>query len=207
MANANIARGLIPYRRTTGEPYNGAANIYYVPAAFGTAIYVGDPIHIVTATADLQGIPGVGIPTQGNGTDTPITTYGLIGAMVGIVSGGEPVIPVTRDLPVYHPASTAGYILVSDDPDMLYMIQENGNMGTGAAGSVAGPGKNVDLVSGTGSTVTGYSGWQIGSASLSVNALQMRVIRLLEQADNALGTNAKWLCRINQNQLTSTSGT
>jgi hypothetical protein len=207
MVNANTPRGLIPLRRATGEPYNGAANIYYVPAAYGTAIYVGDPIHIVTATGDGSGIPGVGIPTAGNGTDTGIATYGLIGSMVGIVSGGEPIIGITRDLPVYHPASTAGYILVSDDPDMLYMVQENGNMGTGAVGSVAGPGKNVDLVSGTGSTVTGYSGWVLGSASLSVNALQMRVLRMLQQADNALGTNAKWLCRINLNQLNNTTGT
>lgn len=210
MANANAPRGLIPYRRTSGEPYNGSANIYYVPAAYGTAIYVGDPIQIVTATADLQGIPGVGIVTQGNGTDSGIATYGLIGSMVGIVSGGEPIIGITQASAVYHPASTAGYILVADDPDLLYEVQENGNMGgaTPVAGAVPGPGKNVDLVTGTGSTVTGYSGWTIGSASLSASSvLQMRVIRMLEQADNALGTNAKWLCRINLNQMTSTTGT
>ncbi len=207
MANANIAKGLIPYRRTTGEPYNGAGNIYYVPASYGVNLFVGDPVQIVTASADLQGIPAVQIVTAGNGTDSGIATYGVLGAIVGVIPGGEPQIAVTRDLPVYHPASTAGYVLVSDDPDMLYMVQENGNMGTGTVGAVAGPGKNVDLVSGAGSTVTGYSGWTIGSASLSVNALQMRVIRMLEQADNALGTNAKWLCRINLNQLTNTTGT
>ena len=39
--------------------------------------------------------------------------------MVGIVAGGEPIIPVTRDLTIYHPASTAQYILVADDPDLL----------------------------------------------------------------------------------------
>ncbi len=208
MANANIAKGLIPYRRTSGEPYNGSANIYYVPVGVAVNLFVGDPIRIITATADLQGIPGCSVTTAGNGTDSGIATYGLVGAMVGIVAGGEPVIPVTRDLPVYHPASTAGYILVCDDPDMLYMVQENGNMGTGTVGAVAGPGKNVDLVAGSGgSTVTGYSSWTIGSASLSTNALQMRVIRMLEQADNALGTNAKWLCRINLNQMTNTTGT
>jgi hypothetical protein len=209
MANANVARGLIPYRRASGEPYNGSANIYYVPSGYGTAIYVGDPVQIVTASADLQGIPAVRVVTAGNGTDSGIATYGIIGAMVGIVSGGEPVVAVTRDLPVYHPASTEGYILVSDDPDLMYVVQENGNMGGSSPtkGSVPGPGKNVDLVSGSGSTVTGYSGWSLGSASLSVNALQMRVLRMLEQADNALGTNAKWLCRINLNQLTNTTGT
>lgn len=207
MANANTPRGLIPYRRTSGEPYNGSANIYYVPASYGTAIYVGDPVQIVTASADGQGIPAVRVITAGNGADSGIATYGLIGSMVGIVSGGEPIIGITQASPVYHPASTAGYILVADDPDLMFMVQENGNMGTGAVGSVAGPGKNVDLVSGAGSTTTGYSGWVLGSSSLSTSALQMRVLRMLQQADNALGTNAKWLCRINLNQLTNTTGT
>lgn len=209
MANANVARGLIPYRRMTGEPYNGAANIYYVPASYATAIYLGDPVQIVSGSADTQGIPAVRVITAGNGTDTGIATYGLIGSMIGIVNGGEPPITIVQNSTVYHPASTAGYILVADDPDNLFMVEENGNMGgaTPTAGSVPGPGKNVDLVSGAGSTVTGYSGWTLGSASLSTNALQMRVIRMLEQADNALGTNAKWLCRINLNQLTNSTGT
>ena len=208
MANANAPRGLIPYRRTSGEPYNGSANIYYVTAS-AAALYVGDPVQIVTASADGNGIPAVQIVTAGNGTDSGIATYGIIGAMVGIVSGGEPIIGINQASTVYHPASTAGYILVADDPGLLYEVQENGNMGgaTPVVGSVPGPGKNVDLVAGAGSTVTGYSGWMLGSASLSVNALQMRVIRMLEQADNALGTNAKWLCQINLNQLTSTTGT
>jgi hypothetical protein len=210
MANANAPRGLIPYRRASGEPYNSAGNIYYVPASYATNIFVGDPVQIVTASADTQGIPSVRVITAGNGTDTGISTFGLIGAVMGVIPGGEPQIPVTRDLPVFHQASTAGYVLVCDDPDVLYMVQENGSMagaGPYTAGTVAGPGKNVDLVSGVGSTVTGFSGWTLGSSSLSTNALQMKVLRMLEQADNQLGTNAKWLCRVNLNQLTSSSGT
>lgn len=207
MANASVARGLIPYRYRSGAPYNGAANIYYVPAANATALYVGDPVQMLSASADGNGIPAVRIITAGNGTDTPIATYGLIGTVVGRVSGGEPIIPITRDSNVYLPASTAGYILVADDPFLLFEAQENGNMGTPTtAGSVPGPGKNVDLVSGTGSNTTGFSGWTLGSASLSTNALQARVIRMLEQADNALGTNAKWLVSINLHQLTNTTG-
>jgi hypothetical protein len=208
MANANAPRGLIPYRRTSGEPYNGAANIYYVPANVAVNLFVGDPILLVAGTADGNGIPGVTIAAAGNGTDTGIATYGVMGAMVGIVSGGEPIIGIVQNSTVYHPASTAGYILVADDPGLLFWAQENGNMaGTGPAGSYLGPGKNVDLASGTGSTTTGYSGWTLNSSSLSANALQMRVIRMLEQADNALGSYAKWLCQINLSQLTSTTGT
>lgn len=209
MANTNAPRGLIPYRRASGEPYNSPGNIYYIPSSYGTAIYVGDPVQTVTAAADLEGIPSIQLVTAGNGTDSGIATYGWIGSMQGVIPGGEPQIAVTRDLPVYHQASTAQYVLVCDDPDTMFWAQENGNMGGASpvAGAVPGPGKNVDLVSGAGSTVTGFSGWQLGSASLSTNALQAKVLRMLEQADNALGTNAKWLVRNNLNQLTNSTGT
>ena len=195
MANANIARGLIPYRRTTGEPFNAAGNIYYVPASVASNIFIGDPVTYLTNSADTQGIPGVTLATAGSSNN-------ILGAMIGIVSGGEPIIPVTRDLSIYHPASTAAYILVSDDPDILYEVQENGAMVQGA------PGRNVNLVAGTGSTITGYSGWMLNSSTINTtNTLQMKIIRGLEQADNTIGsTNAKWLCRINLNALTSTTG-
>lgn len=194
MANANVARGLIPYRRTTGEPYNGAANIYYVPASYGSAIYVGDPVTYVTNAGDANGIPAVQLATAGS------SNY-ILGACVGIVPGGDPVLPVTRDLPVYHAASTAQYILVADDPDLLYEVQENGSMVAGAGN------RNANLVSGAGSTVTGYSGWMLNSSTLNTtNTLQMRIIRLLQQADNAVGTNAKWLCRINLHALINSTG-
>lgn len=210
MANVSAPRGLMPYRRASGEPFSGPGNIYWVPATYGTALYIGDPVQIVSGSADNVGIPSIQLVTAGNGTDTGIATYGLIGSIMGRIPGGEPQVPVLQNNPVYIPASNTGgaYVLVSDDPDTLYEVQENGNMaGSGPSGSYTGPGKNVDLVSGAGSTVTGYSGWQLGSASLSTNALQMRVLRMLEQADNALGTNAKWLCRINLNQLTNATGT
>lgn len=195
MANANVARGLIPYRRTTGEPFNGATNVYYVPSSVATNIFIGDPVTYLTNSADSSGIPGITLATAGSSNN-------ILGAMVGIVSGGEPIIPVTRDLPIYHQASTAGYILVADDPDTLFEVQENGAMVQGA------PGRNVNLVSGTGSTVTGYSGWMLNSSTLATtNTLQMKIIRGLEQPDNTIGsTNAKWLCRINLNALTSTTG-
>src|SRR6185437_5010007 len=197
MANANVARGLIPYRRTTGEPYNGAANIYYVPSSVSSNIFIGDPLTWLTNAADANGIPGITLATAGSSNN-------LLGAMIGIVSGGEPIIPVTRDLPVYHQASTAGYILVADDPDLLYEVQENNSGGAMVQGA---PGRNVNLVSGSGSTITGYSGWMLASNTLqTTNTLQMKIMRLLEQADNAVGSNAKWLCRINLNALTSTTG-
>jgi hypothetical protein len=210
MANILAPQGLIPYRRASGEPFNGSGNTYWIPATYATALFIGDPVQIVAGSSDGQGIPSIQLVTPGNGTDSGIATYGLIGAIMGRVPAGEPNVPVLQNNQVYVPGSNPGgaYVTVCDDPDALYVVQENGNMaGSGPAGSYLGPGKNVDLASGSGSTVTGFSGWTLNSSSLSTNALQMRVLRLLEKADNALGTNAKWLCRINLNQLTNATGT
>ncbi|MEJ0093819.1 MAG: hypothetical protein WDN46_10350 [Methylocella sp.] len=194
MANANVPRGLIPYRRTTGEPFNGAGNIYFIPASNPNNIFIGDPLTYLTNSADNEGIPGVTLATAGSSNN-------ILGAMLGRIPGGEPQVAVTRDFPPFMPANTAGYILVADDPDLLYEVQENGAMVQGA------PGRNVNLVAGVGSMITSYSGWMLNSSTLNVtNTLQMKIIRLLEQADNAVGQNAKWLCRINLNALTSTTG-
>ena len=102
----------------------------------------------------------------------------------------------------YHPASTAQFINVLDDPDMLFEVQENGTMGVGAVG------RNVDLVSGTGSTTSGYSGWQIASAGLNTTAtLQMRVIAPVRRANNdPTLANAKWLVSFNLHSARNTTG-
>jgi hypothetical protein len=194
MANANVPRGLIPYRRSSGEPYNGAANVYFVSPSFGTDIFIGDPVIIVDNGADANGIPGVQLATAGSSNF-------ITGAMVSRVVAGQPAEAIQQNFHPFLPANTGGYILVADDPDLLFEVQENGAMVQGA------PGRNVNLVSGTGSTVTSYSGWQLNSSTLATtNTLQMRIMRLLMQSDNAVGANAKWLCRINLHTTTNQTG-
>lgn len=200
MANANTPRGLIPYRRYDGSLWNGSANIYYVPSTYATALYIGQPL-VATGASDANGIPVVQTATAAGGAYT-------IGPMVGIVSGGTPVIGITRDLPVYHPASTSQYILVADDPNLLFWIQEDsvgGSIATATAGT-----KNADLVAGTGSTVTGYSGWMLDSSTINTtNTLQLRIMSALQQVDNVVGTSdsyAKWLVKINLHSVLNTTG-
>ena len=199
MANANIARGLIPSRHISGQQWTGSANVYYVPASVASNIFPGDPVFGLTNTADGNGIPAVQLATAG------ATNY-LLGPMVGIVAAGEgPTIAVTRDLPVYHQSGVAGYILVADDPDLMFEIEDDG---VGGGLVVGAGGRNTNLVAGAGgSTFTGYSSWALSSAALAVtNTLQMRVLRMLEQADNVQGTNAKWLCSINLHSIRNPLG-
>lgn len=197
MANSIVTRGLIPYRYIWGAPYNGSANIYYVPASYGTALYVGDPVDIVSGSNDANGLPAVQLATVGS----PV-----LGVMVGIVDAGQPVIAVTRDLTVYHPASTAQYILVADDPNLIHMVQDDASAQATAPKLWAG--KNANLVSGSGSTTTGFSGWQMAASTVATtNTLDCKIIMPLQQADNAIGAtantsmNAKWLVKLNNSRF------
>jgi hypothetical protein len=188
MANANTPFGLQPYAYAWGAPWGGAVRTYYVPVGNGTALYLGDPVIGITNSSDGLGVPTAEIGTAGGGA------YNL-GVFMGVSNNaGQTTIPVLQSQPVYLPASTAAYIYVADDPFLLFKIQENGAMVSGAGG------RNADLVAGSGSTVTGLSGWQLASSTLqTTNTLQMRIIQLLQETDNAIGTNAKWLVKWNLN--------
>lgn len=190
MANANAPRGLVPYCDTNGRLWTGAANLYYIPSTVAVNLFIGDPV-LVTGGADANGIPAVDIATAG------ATNY-ITGPIVSIVNGGSPQlapIPVTQGLPPYHPASTAQYILVADDPNLLFSIQEDSVGGAMAAGAAMA---NADLVAGAGSTTTSQSGWMLDSSTVGTGStLQMRVLRLLQQSDNIIGAYAKWLVRMN----------
>ena len=193
MANANVPRGLIPARHFDGSVWNGSANVYYVPSSYATALYIGDPVDIISGSNDANGVPAVKLGTVGS----PI-----IGSVVGIVNAGEPIITVLQSSPVYHPASTAQYILVTDDPTVLYEVQDDGSSQATAPNLWAS--KNANLVSGTGSTVTSYSGWQMAASTVATTStLDLKIMRPLNQVDNTVSNtangspNAKWLVKLN----------
>lgn len=198
MANANIARGLVPVRYASGQPFNGAARTYYVPSTYGTALFIGDPVIIVTDASDALGVPTVARASAAGGA------Y-MIGAVVGVTNGPNGENTITRDGTIYHAASTAGYVLVADDPELLFEIQEDS---VGGVMTVGAAGRNADLISGTGSTVTGYSGFQLDSSTLqTTNSLQLRIVDAVKRADNdPTADYAKWLVKINLHSLRNLTG-
>ena len=197
MANANTAFGLAPINQN-GDPWSGQGRMYAVPTGQAANIFKGDPVVPLGGT-DAFGVPLVGIASAG-GSAT------VLGAMMSICNGpqGSGVV-ITQDLPTYRVASVANYILVADDPNQLYAIQEDSVGGAMAAASVGYA--NADLVAGSGSTTTGLSGWQLDSSTLqTTSTLQLRIIGLLRAPDNAVGVNAKWVVRINLPALWAASG-
>jgi hypothetical protein len=197
MANTNVARGLIPYKKFDGSYYNGSFEQYFVPSSYATALFIGDPVNLISSSNDANGIPAVQVASVGS----PI-----LGVVVGILDGGEPIIPVTRDLPISHPASTAQYLAICIDRDVMYWVQDDASAQATAPKLWAG--KNANLVAGSGSTTTGFSGWQLAASTVATtNTLDLHILRPLQQADNAIsgtanvGMNAKWLVQLNNYRL------
>ena len=195
MANNNIARGLQAYKAATNSYFTGGMNVYCVPATDSNNYFSGDPM-IGTGASDAFGIPIVARATAGS------SNY-ILGPMVSIVNDPNGQFVVTRDLPVYRQASVLEYIAVADDGGWMFEVQEDS---VGGAITVATAGmKNANLVAG--STTTGYSGWQLQSSSINTTStLQVRILRLLQEADNVAGINAKWLVRMNLWQIGNQTG-
>lgn len=196
MANPNTARGIQPYAQMSGSPYTGAVRTYAVPAGNATSLFIGDPVMLISNSSDGNGVQNVVIATAGGGAQ-------VLGAFMGISNNaGTTTIPLLQSQTPFLASGQAAYVYVSDDPFLLYWVQENGAMVSGASG------RNADLVAGTGSTVTNFSGWQLNSSTLNTTStLQMRIIEMLQESDNAVGTNAKWLCKINNGIHPFTTGT
>lgn len=188
MPNSNAPTGLTPRRYRNGAPWTGAARTYHVPATNTTALFVGDPV-VITGTGDSMGYADVGIASAGTGN-----------RITGVVVGFRPTAPFSPNKNL--PALTEGYVIVADDPSLMYEVQE-----TGTPLAVTAIGQNVNLVAGTGNAGTGSSGWQIDATSGATTATgQLRLIELQHRADNVIGANAKWLVALNQTTETSAAG-
>ena len=190
MPNANRPMGLAPVRMITGAPYNGAANIYSIAAAYATALYIGDPV-ISSGTADTRGVAGVILAAA---------TGPIRGVIVGL--GSSPSLlanPGNLDATFRPGASqaTVWYALVVDDPNVVFEVQE---IGTGTALTATEVGLNTNLVIGTGNGFV--SGWLLDNASEGTAAtLQVRLLGLRVRADNEFGAFAKWNVMINAHEL------
>jgi hypothetical protein len=195
MANANRPAGLSPLEYLDGSPYNGKARMFYIASNDGNAYSIGDPV-VMSGSADSNGVAGITLATAGFGN----MVLGAIVGMGGSKYGGPGAIPGSLETTVIPATkSIAYYVLVSDDPNIVYAVQEGG---VGAALTAADVGSNIDLKSGTNS---GYvSGWTFDNASGNTGSTrQLQLLGLVQTSDNAFGQYAKWKVRINYHQYTA----
>lgn len=206
MANTSKIRGFIPVKHVTGAPYTGQANIYYVPATDGTALFVGDPVKLA-ADANAQGIGQVTKATPG---------AAVLGVVVGVintkfdpVAGNMSSGSVALDTPVYRPAYVGQYVLVCDAPDVVYEVEAVTGSNASYSFAVADVGQNADLTTVAGSTTTGTSAAALNMAVVAAGAtLQWKIVGVVQRPDNEItGAATKVLVKINNAQLGSGTGT
>lgn len=192
MANANTPAGLTPLKNSPFVEI--PKNYYYIPASYATALFIGDPV-VKTGTSNTAAVTSAGryfnpgslpeINKATAGDNNPIT-----GVIIGFLA-----IPSNLSLS-YNTASTERVAIVADSPLQEFLIQEESAGSPLAATSV---GLNANLVyAESGSTATGLSGAELDTTTPATDAtFQLKIKRLLDAPENAIGQHAKWTVIIN----------
>ena len=197
MANVAGPRGFVPSRYLDGSAWNGQTNMYFIPSTDGNQYNVGDAVKSA-ANADTNGIPAIAKIT--NGTDT------IRGVIVGVLVA-NPNSPsfqgINLDLTIQNIPATKlknYYVLVCDDPNLLYEIQDDGI--TTANLVAANANKNCSF------TVTNPTSPQQNSATVLLSSsfattagLPLKLMGLVQKPNNSFGAFATWLVRINQHEF------
>ena len=205
MASVSRINGFRPVKTITGAPYNGQGNVYFVPASDATVIMVGDAVKLLGDARAASGVPTV--TRISAATDVPV------GIVVGILFSGVgnevTNVPPVNDLntPVYRRASTDRYLLVCDDPNVVYETQYAGTS-VAAATITANVGQNGQFVVSAGSTVSGSSGMQLDSAGLATTAtLPLKVVGFPNRPDNVPGdTYFSYWVKLNSSLMATGTG-
>jgi len=183
MASVSRANGFRPVKTITGAPYNGQANLYFVPSSDSTVIMVGDAVKLAGDARAATGAPTV---TRAGATDVAVgIVVGIVFTGVGDITNIPPVNNLNT--PVYRAASTDRYLLVCDDPNVVYEVQYAGT--SVAAGTItANVGLNGQFTTTAGSTTTGASGMQLDSSGLATTAtLPIKIVGFPNRPDNIPG--------------------
>jgi hypothetical protein len=188
MPNTNTPFGLRPKSYIKGAPWNGQARMYFIPASNTSAFAIGDPVVVAAAGGDAAGVPGIVLATPGSGITGVVVSAGgpkFAGMAADPLNLNTTVIPATK--------TRDYYVMVCDDPDVIFEVQE---VAGGTQLAAADVGLNANLVAGTNN---GYmSGWQLTNSTEATTAtLDVKLLGLAQRPGNEFGAWAKWDVLIN----------
>jgi len=185
MANADVAYGLRPVKYANGAPYNGAA-IRCFAADGSNNLFVGDAVKRTGTGSTDATAPAVVRSTAG---------AGIFGVIVGIESDANG--DLTRDTARYVASGVGAYVMVCPAEDMVFSAQEDS---TGGALATTDIGRTVDIAYGTASTTHPIiSAGELDSSTAATTSASMNLslVAVDRGVDNDLGTNARWLVKVN----------
>ena len=179
MANTDWARGLQPYGPIL------RATEYKLVAGYAQDLFIFDPVIGIATGRDVN------IATAGTGNP-------LLGSILAIYDANK--VPLQ-----YWDSGHAGegYVIVADCPEQLFTCQGDGDTSFLDEDDSNG---NLNLVSGSGSTVYYLSGWELDDSAAAGTTAgdQVRLIRPVDRPDNTIAlANCDWIVRINNHQHTA----
>lgn len=202
MASVSRLNGFRPVKHLNGAPYSGQATLYFLDSGNSDVVMVGDVVKLAGSARSPSGAPTIARHAGG-------ATEAAVGVVVGILFTGvgdvANVPPVTSlDTPVYRAASTNRYVLVADDPTLVFEAQT-----VGATFAAADVGQNCEVDVTAGSTSTGSSGMGIDLANKGTTAtLPLKVVGFPNRPDNLIGdTYTSAYVIINNHQYKGGTGT
>ena len=203
MSRVSRLNGFRPVKTITGAPYNGGANVYFVPASDSSVIMVGD---LVKLLGDARAATGAATVTRVSaGTDIPVGV--VVGILFSGVGDAQNVPPVTDlNTPVYRRASTDRYLLVADDPNIVYEAQYLGTS-VAAATITANVGQNAQVDVTAGSTASGASGMSVSTTLGTTATLPLKIVGFPQRPDNIPGDTyfAYWV-KLNTTSFSTGTG-
>lgn len=198
MANPNAPHGLNPVQYLDGSPWNMQARMYRIPSADGNAYAVGDVVKSATG-ADTAGVINVVAAAAG---DVPRGV--IVGIVVAPTVKGTPVTGMVPNLNVLTIPATKAYdyyVLVADDPSIVFEIQANN------AGTLTITSQNANIVTAALGTNT-VSQTQLNAASIATtNTLQLKILGQPQRINVDNSANAPLLVMFNIHEFKGATGT
>ncbi len=208
-ANVNAPFGFRPVGHINGSPYNGQANLYVITTADSTYEYhVGDVV-FSSATADANGVPGVG--GESRAAKTTSVPRGVIVGILGAYPAATMVgAALNLEQSSYVPIAKSHdyYVMVADAPDLICEIQADTTSAVTyiAAGYMN---HNFGYTSAAPSPVTNPLSATVLTAASAVTTAQitLKAHGLARRPNNAYGAYAIMLVSFNLHENGNAAGT
>ena len=197
MANDDQIRargGLLPVQ----YPFGNFKKEYYrlTTGVAAANIFIGMPVDL-----DANGRAAAFDVTASNNL--------LLGSVVGFADTNLEALPSameTTTAGAYLPGNTDAFVLVADDPNQEFIIQEDTG---GTALALVDVGLNANLVyrSSSGDTTTGYTTAELDASSAGTGTGGILIIKQIARnmnsdgTQNAVGDYAKWVVKIARHRL------
>ncbi len=207
MANTISPTGFSLARNIVSNSFAAQTNTYFIPASDTNAYYLGDAVISATGTDVVNGFPQIA-PATGAAS---IPVRGVImGVLPTPALGQQPSLSGNAPLAleqIYVPAAKQHdyYVMVCDDPNQLFEIQDNG-LGAVDLPTIAGYASKTALftpVAPTGNKPISATVMTFAPANLATSPLRIMGLsqRPAPGGGNQLAPFARWIVKFNLHEL------